>query len=530
MNKPPPAADLPNPKMAAGLEVFFIVLLFFVFGGWAAPEVNEPQYLGKAKHFWNPQWCPNDHFLSSADAHGAFFWTFGWVTQFCSLETTAWIGRFVGWTLLAIGWQRMVSAITSRFGMALLSAGIWVSLIDRCQMSGEWVIGGIEAKVFAYFFVLLACRSLLFAHWGRTFLWLGCASAFHVLVGGWSVLAAGMALLFEGKSHRPSFRNLAAGLVSGGLVACVGLVPAVWLSMGVSSDDAYYAARIYVFRRLQHHLVFRAFAWQFVVNHAVMLVLWLTTATVLIRNSAAHSRLVKLVLGFVMLALVGIGIDLFTTNPFVTAKFLRFYWFRMTDVMVPLGVSLLFVYLVQTTFEADDDLIRWRKQLAAWLTAISILAVLTNATVTVWQREKQLTPSSDWQGNITTPERLANWKSVCEWARTRTAPDARVFSLPGHQTFKWYASRSEVVNWKDIPQDAKGILEWYDRLSDARKFLWRAQQFQNKRATHKRLLELAEQYQFRYIILDRHRPFPQLDLPVSFANADYLVYDTQWNK
>ena len=34
------------------------------------------------------------------------------------------------------------------------------------------------------------------------------------------------------------------------------------------------------------------------------------------------------------------------------------------------------------------------------------------------------------------------------------------------QTFRWYASRGEVVNWKDIPQDAKGIVEWWRRLGE----------------------------------------------------------------
>ena len=34
------------------------------------------------------------------------------------------------------------------------------------------------------------------------------------------------------------------------------------------------------------------------------------------------------------------------------------------------------------------------------------------------------------------------------------------------QTFKWYAGRSEVVCWKDIPQDADSILEWSQRLTE----------------------------------------------------------------
>ena len=44
-------------------------------------------------------------------------------------------------------------------------------------------------------------------------------------------------------------------------------------------------------------------------------------------------------------------------------------------------------------------------------------------------------------------------------------PDDSLFLTPTkQQTFKWYAQRAEVVNWKDVPQDAAGILQWYERV------------------------------------------------------------------
>ena len=46
------------------LEVLLILALFFVTHGDLPPDVNEGHYLGKAKHYWNPAWCPEDHFLN----------------------------------------------------------------------------------------------------------------------------------------------------------------------------------------------------------------------------------------------------------------------------------------------------------------------------------------------------------------------------------------------------------------------------------------------------------------------------------
>lgn len=64
----PSVTLLRPPRWQAFAEVLAIVVLFFLLGSGAAPEINEAHYLSKAKHFWNPQWCPNDAFLNTADA------------------------------------------------------------------------------------------------------------------------------------------------------------------------------------------------------------------------------------------------------------------------------------------------------------------------------------------------------------------------------------------------------------------------------------------------------------------------------
>ena len=75
-------------------------------------------------------------------------------------------------------------------------------------MAGEWVVGGVEAKGFAYVFVFLAVADLVYGRWKQCLLLLGAASAFHVLVGGWAVLAVGGVWAIS-LSERP--KNLASG-------------------------------------------------------------------------------------------------------------------------------------------------------------------------------------------------------------------------------------------------------------------------------------------------------------------------------
>lgn len=50
-------------RWRAALEVLLIVAVFAAQAGWPAPDVNEPHYLGKAKHYWNHAWAPGDFFF-----------------------------------------------------------------------------------------------------------------------------------------------------------------------------------------------------------------------------------------------------------------------------------------------------------------------------------------------------------------------------------------------------------------------------------------------------------------------------------
>ena len=79
------------------VEIALIVLVFFAIAGDPPPGVNEPHYLCRLKHFWDPAWCAGDLFLESADAHFVFVWAFGWVTKWLTLTQTAWLSRLVAW-------------------------------------------------------------------------------------------------------------------------------------------------------------------------------------------------------------------------------------------------------------------------------------------------------------------------------------------------------------------------------------------------------------------------------------------------
>ncbi len=213
-------------KIAA--EVGLVFLVFFIQGAVPVPEVNEPYYLGKAIHFWNPHWAANDFFLNTADCHKVFYFTFGWLALWLAPPALAWTGRLLTWALLAWAWRRLSFAVVPRAWWAVPTAVLlmvltkgfpfcpidpataegWravllVVLTKGFPMAGEWLIGGVEAKGFAYVLVFLGLEAILRNRWRGPWLLLGGASAFHVLVGGWSALAAGVVWLLSPRDRLP---------------------------------------------------------------------------------------------------------------------------------------------------------------------------------------------------------------------------------------------------------------------------------------------------------------------------------------
>jgi hypothetical protein len=93
-----------------------------------------------------------------------------------------------------------------------------------------------------------------------------------------------------------------------------------------------------------------------------------------------------------------------------------------------------------------------------------------------------------------------------------------------NQSFKWRTGRPEVVNRKDVPQDARSMLTWYARVKDIYyPPLGITEQSLDSIGTlgTKRVTELTKKYHARYVLMDRSE---LLSLPAVFRNEEYVVY------
>jgi hypothetical protein len=492
------------------VEILVIAFVFFLNARWAVPDGNETYYLSKAKHFWNPAWGRGTLFLESGNAHAIFYILFGWLSRFVSFNATAWIVRGCAWVLLAVGWQRLSSYVLPYRGASVLSALLFVALNERAAMAGEWIVGGAEAKGFAYALVVLALWRLVRNDWIWVWPILGAATSMHPLVGGWAFAAMGIVSLAGPRNQLRHPIPIATGVV----LALPGLWFALALNARASPAIVHRAAEIMVFERAPHHLLPAAFPTSHVLRQVA---LWLALALLMVFGRpfpGGLRRLQQFGLSAIGIALAGFMLsELTQRRPEIQATVLQYYWFRLSDAIVP-AVIVLTLLVLMTHLSRSG----WR---AALLTGLAILGFLHLADRTR-RIDSASAPRSDWM--LANP---AAWRDACAWVAGNTPATARFLTPAGGATFRWYSGRNDLVNWKDVPQDAAGVLTWWERMRDIHgpespKGVAYAHQSLGQLGAI-RLRQLGDEYDADYAIIARAPGMPALDLPEVYSNAGYSI-------
>jgi hypothetical protein len=552
------------------VEAAVIAAIFAAAGAWPVPDVNEAVYLTKARHTADPTWAAGDFFLETPDAHGVFYRVFGPIAAALPLDQAAWVGRIAGWLALAVGFRHAVGPLVTTPLGRLAAAALFAVALRCTTMAGEWVIGGCESKVFAWACLFGGLGEFVRGRPASAWLAMGCGAAVHPIVGGWAMIALVPAwwltrtLPICGDRRRGGGTSRVAGprrlgpnapractdplaypnwfaettrrvgsmpsrrvqvtvacLVGGLVAAAAGVVPALGLSGGASAVERAEAARIYVVERLGHHLLPGAFGEPLVARHALAIVAWWLLARQA-RTTPARTRLGGFTLAALGLSVMGFVIA--AAEPVAPATvhgLMRFYWFRLADVLVPLALAAATVAVLEDD-AACLRLLPVRPATVRWIVAILLAADLA-------------AQSAHWPlpGRDPLPARAdikvdaESWVDVCNWVRLHAPPDSRFLTPRGAASFTWRTDRPEVVSWKNSPQDARSLIEWRRRIVNV---FSPSGQFGDMGSSvtalgPERIRDVAATYGATHAIV----PVPfawQPDLPFDrvYANAGYVVY------
>ena len=458
------------------LIVTAIFVVITIMSATGVPGVNETHYLTKAKHFWNPEWCAQDLFLNSSDAHYAFFLLLGWPTLLVSLEVYTWIGRLACWLAMAYAWYQLNETIGIKKWLMPFTAALMLLLSNNFDMAGEWVVGGFEAKSISYVFVVLSLTRFLRQQWRRFWAWLGLACLFHLVIGVWALFCFAT-IFFLRPNHTESVKDIRWLNIPPTfwlfLLLCVAaVIPAIAADTATSRAIVLRANEIQVHQRLTHHLLFGSFPTIQVARFVLITIAWSISsiyALALVNDRATFFAFRKFCHASLLITVGGLMLSAVAeeklTGSDVCNALLKFYWFRFADFAIPLGLSMVCGIACSSILSSTAASRRLACSVA--LSAIALAALVSTLEIHVDARPPaaQVSLPTYPDDDRRTQQSYENFVKACEWASSNTASDA-VFVTPfKQQIFKWYSDRAEVACWKDAPQDATGIVEWKTRIN-----------------------------------------------------------------
>lgn len=424
---------------------------------WMRPTLlaNEMVYLLTPLRQWTPDLLALD-------------WTFGgplWPGQsalfgllaaplwglFDEPELVAMVGRGIGWAVMLAALFRL--SISLRVHPRWLTAGFiaWL-LCGQGHAASEWIWLGFERKNFAHAAVLWAIAELIDGRLLRAGLLTGLAMAFHVLVGGWFAIGAGLAVLLGMQDH--GLRGLVrfvggAVLVGGPFVGMTAIDVYGGPAPAVVADPARQAWLMTAFRN-PHHTLPEHFLdrWELLSLVGLAAVsCWAALKSLGVRRT--------LVLIAVLGCCVGLYVAGWAAGRLDAPRLLTLYPFRLGDVLVPLFAWLLVPQAVAGMLIQRGGPRRGLDMAAAAL-AVTIGAGL------LWQRaptgiQEMRATYASW------PQRAHPLAETSAWIRANTDKTA-VFAAPICEFDFWVrARRPMVASFKAAPHGARAIA-WYERL------------------------------------------------------------------
>ena len=164
------------------------------------------------------------------------------------------------------------------------SAALFLLCGSVGNLSGEWLVGGIEGKVFSYGLLFLAIALWLRERLSACALCLGLAISFHPIVGIWGLICGiGSEVIARLLRWEKSEQNSATLLRPAAILlvaALPGIVPAAAILGGASPSDVATANYLQVFWRLRHHLDPTEFSAGRYAGYLILFLAWLCLTVV----------------------------------------------------------------------------------------------------------------------------------------------------------------------------------------------------------------------------------------------------------
>jgi hypothetical protein len=256
------------------------------------------------------------------------------------------LGQILLHVLVAAAYAYAITRLTAVLGLRLIEVILLLLAfvaLDQGLFAGEWLFKGVEPKVFAYPFILIATAELLQQRLIRACVFLAVATHMHLLVGGfWTIILAISALALH--------RNLRAMLLPSAIYA-LAVLPLLAILISTGYLDTQHAAAgapsaswISTYIRMPHHATpwidrYTVLSWL----PSILALLVLTVISTKMRHwltQAGAQLSVVVVAGgcFLFLALMATALDpsgsIGSTTPFRPSSLVLFYFLMLMILLL----------------------------------------------------------------------------------------------------------------------------------------------------------------------------------------------------
>jgi hypothetical protein len=466
-----------------------------------------------AKAVFNDNWIPNDWYLNLEIIYRYLFnYTIGFFLETFGIIPTIVVGRLISYLLIAMSIHRLLRIINGKSYNAIsyLALVLFFIFFPTGNGAGEWMVGGLETKVFAYAFSILALAMFLEKRMQLGFLFAGLTLSFHLLIGIYSLFCLIPIFFFNQRNTKNFYLDAVKAFpifIITGSIGIYGIVHQLFFSENSASNIGW---DIYVNLRVPHHTLPNFFSFKLWIKMVIFTVI---NIGFIIKLRNQKIKLISYYALFsVIISLIGIIVFWFSD----ANHNLKYYFFRFSDIILPL------ITLLNVSYFLNEKTKKYPRKAQNILSYTACVIMLLFSV----PKAKYFTANFT-SNNIKFKAHTSDDVAMENWVKNNT-DNTKTFIVPPNMSFFYINfERSAFVTWKHSPQNEADILEWYCRL----KLLNKNEDFQDRseiidnyyKLTKEDILNIAKKYpNANYFFTSSGT---NLNFPVLFKSDKFTLYE-----
>lgn len=399
-----------------------------------------------ARSVYNGEWLNNDWYLNLKIPYRFLFsYPVGYFSDKFGFLETIYAGRIISYVFFAISINRLINTIRAPksfiyYNLALI---VFFSFFGLGSGAGEWMVGGLDTKVFAYGFILLSISYFIEKDLKKCLAFSGLALSLHLLIGFYNILSFIPLILIYHKHSSKPISEIIKLLPFFIIPSSIGLYGIITQLTPVNDSISNIGWDIYVNIRVPHHTIPSLFSkktWLFLILFSI------TNVLILLNTKIFKLKLISIyALATVTINIVGLIVFFIYGN----SHLLKYYFFRFSDVMLPL------ITTISITYYFSEKIKMYSIKTRNIIHSSTIIVVLMFYILSVEQLYSELKSNSNTESYDL---------DLITWVKNNTDSNDSFIINPNLEMFYINYERPIFVSWKHSPQNNNDIIEWYNRL------------------------------------------------------------------